>query len=159
MKLGASRGGLEFSSYVARLPDFHRQLLKSPSQPLKPIKGWDGLHAVYVFLEEENVCHVGRTRNLLRRLRGHLANSHNSATFAFSQAKRVLGYQATYRKGEGRADLFKNPEFIVEFERQRTRIKKMQFKFLEIKDPVEQYLLELYLALEFNTSLDEFRTS
>jgi hypothetical protein len=31
-------------------------------------------------------------------------------------------------------------------------------RFLEVEDPIDQYLLELYVALELNTSLSEFDT-
>ena len=35
----------------------------------------------------------------------------------------------------------------------------MTLRFVEVSDPIDQYLFELYAALELGTSLDEFSTS
>ena len=43
-----------------------------------------------------------------------------------------------------------------EFEKQRERLRKFGIKYLIVEDPIDQYLLELYTALEYKTSLTEF---
>lgn len=127
--------------------------------PLKPHSGWQGLKAVYALFDGDKACHVGRTRNLERRMRGHLANSHYSASFAFAQTRIALGVTATYRAGEGRATLLERTDFRDEFNRQRDRIRGMQLRFVQITDPIEQRLFELYAAMELGTPLTEFETS
>ncbi len=46
--------------------------------------------------------------------------------------------------------------FRNEFNKQRERLRKFGIKFLVVEDPIDQYLLELYAALEYKTSLTEF---
>jgi len=49
-----------------------------------------------------------------------------------------------------------DPLFRDEFDKQRDRLSKFGIKFLVVEDPIDQYLLELYAALEYKTSLTEF---
>ena len=152
-------GALRFDDYISTLPALHSELMAAPLVALKVHRDWNGLKAIYVFYEDGAPCHVGRTRNLAQRVRGHLANSHYSASFAFARARRKLEMKASYRKGEGRAALMEDPDFREEFERQRTLIGAMELRFIKVEDAVTQYLLELYSALQLGTSLDEFETS
>ncbi len=149
----------EFFTRTEKMPLLFSQLKDAPLYCMKPRNSWKKLHAIYTFYEGEVCRHVGRTRNLQQRVRGHLANSHYSASFAFGQTKKILGIKASYRKGEGRADLFKQANFSEEFKRQRDRLEGMKLQFLEVTDPIDQYLLELYAAMELETSLLEFETS
>ncbi len=48
--------------------------------------------------------------------------------------------------------------FLTEFTRQIELVKLMQVKFLHVEDPIDQYLLELYAAMEYGTSMSEFDT-
>jgi hypothetical protein len=50
------------------------------------------------------------------------------------------------------------PDFRPAFLRQVQAIRQMSYHFLPVSDPVEQYLLELYTAMELGTSMDEFDT-
>ena len=148
-----------FESHIRRMPALFDQLWACDPVPLNPHAGWRGLKAVYALFEGEKACHVGRTRNLERRIRGHMANSHYSASFAFAQTRIVLGVTASYRAGESRAALLERTDFRAEFDRQRDRIRRMQLRFVQITDPIEQHLFELYAALELGTPLTEFETS
>lgn len=51
-----------------------------------------------------------------------------------------------------------NPVFAEAFRRALTEIQGMSIQYLILEDPIEQYLLELYAALELKTSLSEFDT-
>jgi hypothetical protein len=152
-------GSHRFDEYVSKLPALHAELMAAPLVALKVHRDWNKLKAIYVFYEGGAPCHVGRTRNLAQRVKGHLASSHYSASFAFARARRKLELKPSYRKGEGRAALMENPEFRGEFERQRGMIGAMELRFIKVEDAVMQYLLELYCALQLGTSLDEFETS
>lgn len=48
--------------------------------------------------------------------------------------------------------------FLAEFLRQSHLVKQMQLKYIIVPNPIEQYLLELYAALRYGTSLTEFDT-
>jgi hypothetical protein len=113
---------------------------------------------VYAFFENGQAVHIGRTRNLLRRLRGHGSRSHYSATFVFKETRRVLGRSATYKPAGSRAELMKDTTFLAEFTGQLDRFKEFRIRFLAVSDPVEQYLLELYAHLALGLSLAEFDT-
>jgi hypothetical protein len=129
-------------------------------EPLLPIAGtkFPAKEAIYVFYLEGQAVHVGRTRNLKNRLRGHVSNSHYSASFAFKRARGSTGKMPTYKKGEGRGDLLKDPVFAEAFEKALAQVKGMQVRHLSVEDPIDQYLLELYAAMRLETSLSEFGT-
>lgn len=117
-----------------------------------------GRQGVYAFFYEDKAVYVGRTRNLLNRLRGHVRPNHNSATFAFKQTRLKLKRVATYKREGGRAELVKDAQFGPEFNRQIELVKEMDVHFVEVKNPITQYLLELYAHLEWGLPLDEFDT-
>lgn len=147
----------EYAQRILRPPQLFAQLA---AQPLTPIRGttFPRTSAIYVFYQDGEAVHVGRTRNLRQRLRGHVSNSHYSASFAFKRARKATGISATYRKGEGRADLLKNPIFEAAFAHALAEVQGMSIRYLPVDDPIDQYLLELYAALELGTSLSEFDT-
>jgi hypothetical protein len=124
----------------------------------KGIAAQKGKAGVYVFLEEGVPVHVGRTRNLGGRLRGHITKSHYSASFAFKRTRIEHGKTATYVTKGSRSDLLSDPFFRESFHRQVELVKGMAVLFVEVTDPVQQYLLELYAHLEFGLALDEFDT-
>ena len=52
--------------------------------------------------------------------------------------------------------MMSDSEFRAEFDKQRERLHAFGIKYLVVQDPIDQYLLELYAALEYKTSLSEF---
>jgi hypothetical protein len=93
---------------------------------------------------------------LKKRLRSHLVQDHNSGAYAFKRARHRFGTIATYKIGHGRKDLQTNPEFKLLFKEEIDRLRGLQVKWVVVEDDIDQYLLELYAALEFNLALDEF---
>lgn len=149
-----------FNDALARMPVLYHELMTCPLRPVQPDPAWKALKAVYAFYEQDGKpCHVGRTRNLQARVRGHLADSHYSASLAFRRTRSELALVPTYRQGEGRAALLLRPDFRAEFDRQRAAIRNMTIRFVKVEDPIEQYLFELYAAMQLGTSLSEFETS
>jgi hypothetical protein len=134
------------------------RLSGSPLFSDKGIASQKGKAGVYVFLEDGVPVHVGRTRNLGGRLRGHITKSHFSASFAFKRTRIEHGKKATYVTKGSRSDLLGDPVFKETFHRQVELVKKMDVLFVEVTDPVQKYLLELYAHLEFGLALDEFDT-
>jgi hypothetical protein len=140
------------------IPELFNRLVASEPFTAKGIAAQKGKPGVYVFLEDDVPVHAGRTRNLAGRLRGHISKSHFSASFAFKRTRREQGKVATYVSSGSRSELAKDPIFRQAFYRQIDLIKGMSVRFVEVHDPVQQYLLELYAHLEFGLPLDEFDT-
>ncbi|HAD87363.1 MAG TPA: hypothetical protein DCG48_08380 [Rhodospirillaceae bacterium] len=148
----------EFQSYVEQVPGLYAELMRSAAFMEKGVRDQEKKSGIYVFFEEGKAVHVGRTRNLRQRLRSHHTFSHNAASFAFKRARRELGVVTTYKPEGSRADLMRRDDFATEFRRQIDRVRQMEARFLEIKDPILQYLVELYAHLELRLPLDEFDT-
>ena len=147
-----------YLSHVEKMPALFAELLNAEKFPMKPKSEWKKKCAIYVIWIDGKAAHVGRTRNLQERVRGHTSNSHYSASFAFKQARRGLNKAATYTPENSRKELFRQPEFYAEFARHRVILQNAQVSFLEVTEPVDQYLLELYAAIELGMELDEFDT-
>jgi len=147
-----------FQDDVAAIPELFRRLVDSPPVKFRDTSGMKGHAGIYAFFEGGNPVHVGRTRNFGGRLRGHVTRSHYSASFAFKRTRVQMERRATYKKEGSRAMLMKDPEFFTAFVSQIALIKGMDVRFVEVEDPVRQYLLEIYATIEFELPLDEFDT-
>ena len=147
-----------FAGIIEVVPKLFAALATSEPFLTKGTAEQMGRAGVYAFFVNGRPVHVGRTRNLQIRLRGHITRNHNSATFAFKRARRRLGMTATYKKEGSRAELTGDGIFGPEFTRQIASVKAMEVRFVEVPDPVAQYLLELYAHIEWNIPLDEFET-
>ena len=115
---------------------------------------------IYLFSENDKPLYVGRTNNLKRRLRNHTRPSHNMATFAFLLARHATErLSASYRPSGSRKDLLKNNvPFRKAFDDARERIKRMDVRFVEEKEPVGQALLEIYAAYVSKAKYNDFDT-
>jgi hypothetical protein len=88
MILGASiQMNEHFQTATAAIPELFARLVGSAPFSDKGIAAQKGKSGVYVFLEDGFPVHVGRTRNLGGRLRGHITKSHFSASFAFKRTR------------------------------------------------------------------------
>lgn len=146
-----------FRAQAEQTPSLFAELVSRPETPLSKHE-YPKAPAIYVFYFNGEAVHVGRTKNLRQRLRGHVTNSHYSASFAFKRARKKTGLKASYKKGEGRQALLENPIFAAAFAEALSHVKGMTIRYLQVEDPIAQYLLELYAALELGTSLSEFET-
>jgi hypothetical protein len=147
-----------FKEYTNRVPELFTSLQTSPLIMEKGTLAQKGKSGVYAFFEGSTPVYVGRTRHLQRRLRGHITFSHYTATFAFKTARRNLNAPVTYKPLGSRTSLMEDATFRAELEKQIARTKEMWVRFVEVKDPILQYLLELYACLEWKLPLDEFDT-
>lgn len=148
---------MKWRSHIDRIPELFADLI---AQTELEVAGttFPKSPAIYVFYHLDVPVHVGRSRNLRQRLRGHVTASHYSASFAFKRARTDTGLKASYKKGEGRETLLANPLFAAAFDKALAEVKGMTVRYLVVEDPIDQYLLELYAALELETSLTEFDT-
>ena len=147
-----------FKATVVNVVARFEQLYAAPSLPMRGGPSHAAKPGIYVLFEDDAPVHVGRTRNLRKRLHGHCSESHWHASFAFKRARTDTGMFADYKPGNSRPKLAHDPVFRPAFLSQVARVRTMHYRFLEVTDPVEQYLLELYAAMEFGTSMDEFDT-
>jgi hypothetical protein len=156
MKNPQAKMNSHFAQITEAIPELFAALAASEPFILKRSVSQMRKAGVYAFFEDGRPVHVGRTRNLQERLRGHITKNQNSATFAFKRTRRALGISPTYKKIGSRAQLTNDGTFGPEFTRQIACVKAMEVRFVETPDPVTQYLLELYAHVEWNLPLDEF---
>lgn len=148
----------QFAQAVERVLSMYDDLNSAPLLPMRGGPSHSTSGGIYVLYDNGEPLHVGRTRNLRKRLQGHCSHSHYHASFAFKRAREVTGRKANYKPGNSRLVLSQDTEFRPIFLRQVEVIRGMFYRFLEVGNPIEQYLLELYAAMELCTSMDEFDT-
>ena len=117
---------------------------------------------IYLFSENDRSLYVGRTRKLRQRLRQHSIPSaqHNQAVFAFRLAREETGRLAAAYTGEGRRATLAvdDNEFAAAFRTAKERVRAMQVRYVEEKDPLRQALLEIYVAIVLKTPYNDFNT-
>ena len=117
---------------------------------------------VYLLSEPNEHLYVGRTRNMRRRLRDHgNPSAQRQATLAIKIARDETGHEKpTYQSAGSTADLLANSSaFRVSFDEAKARIRAMQVRYVEERDPVRQALLEIYTAVDLRTSYNSFETT
>ena len=115
--------------------------------------------AIYALSERGRAVYVGRTRNLRDRLSGHMCpgNDRYSATLAFLLAMNdaePLGIDITRKRGEIEDDPKCRPFFLASKE----RVSRMKVQYIEVEDPVEQTILEVFVAESLATRYNSFET-
>ena len=69
-----------------------------------------------------------------------------------------VGHKATYRQGEGRADMIRRQNYSDAFTAAKARIRCMDFRFVEEVDQMRQALLEAYACIALETPYNDFNT-
>jgi predicted GIY-YIG superfamily endonuclease len=139
----------------------YEQLISSQLFKLSDVpKEYSQKSGIYLFSENNKPLYVGRTNNLKKRLCNHIRSSHNTATFAFLLARYATErISASYRPSGSRKDLLKNDTtFRQAFDDARERIRRMDVRFVEEKEPVGQALLEIYAAYVSKAKYNDFDT-
>ena len=117
---------------------------------------------VYLFSEGGHHLYVGRSNKLRVRYGRHCnpGATHRMAAFAFKLAREATGKTtASYKTGaDSRKGLMENPEFSTAFKAAKTRIRQMEFRFVEETDQNAQALLEIYCTLVLNARFNDFNT-
>lgn len=150
-----------FAKAVASLhPSFKRLLAMAPvtcsTLPRDmPTSG------IYLLSEDGRHFYVGRSKDIRGRLGRHSrpGATHRQAAFAFRLAREETGQtQATYRTEGSRSSLMSDPTFKAAFDRAKARIRAMGVQFVEESDPVNQTILEVYVAVVLGTRYNDFDT-
>ncbi len=107
----------------------------------------------YVLLDDAP-AYVGISRGVFKRLRNHvLGDSHNTATLAYRMAAEERPFEGS------RSDAMADPVFRAVFEAKRAYVRSMRVAAVEIENPVELYVFEVFAALELRTKTwNTFRT-
>ncbi|MCY3691666.1 MAG: GIY-YIG nuclease family protein [Chloroflexota bacterium] len=109
---------------------------------------------IYVFYHGDRPFYVGRTDRMRQRLQEHgrPSSGHNSATLAFAMAFRIAKSQGMDSiDASSRGALQDDPEFEKWFDTTKEIVSKMGIRVVEVTDPIEQAVFEVYAALELGT--------
>jgi len=108
----------------------------------------------YVFIENTHPLYVGISRGVIGRLYQHLtANNHFSGSLAYFIAK------CQYDPGGTREHNMTDAGFRTLFEDSQIRLEQCSIATVEIGNPVELHLFEVYAAMELQTGeFNTFRT-
>lgn len=155
------------------LPGFMRELeraMQSPHQAvgfaasglgvrsiLRKLDRAEDFSGLYVFIEKSKPIYVGISRGVVARVRQHLTGrTHFDATLAF----RMAGLTAPRIEGpRQRKLLMKNQIFLEHFEKAKKHLSSLAVAFVEIRNPVELYVFEVYAAMALDTATwNTFRT-
>ncbi|WP_297341007.1 hypothetical protein [Pseudophaeobacter sp.] len=151
----------KFATTIESLhPSFERLLEMPPCSAGQLPRGMPA-SGVYLFSDGEQHLYVGRSRNMRRRYGLHTRPSadHNQASFAFLLAREATGMQtASYKQKGGRKELAEDPDFFEAFTHAKSRIRNMNYRFVEETDGTRQALLEIYCSVALETPYNDFRT-
>jgi predicted GIY-YIG superfamily endonuclease len=118
--------------------------------------------AIYLFSESGKNLYVGRTRNMKKRFAQHSnpGSQHNQAVFAFRLAREATGKLVASYSGEGRRAALATEDavFSAAFTAAKMRVRAMEVRYVEEKDPLRQALLEIYASIVLATPYNDFNT-
>ena len=112
---------------------------------------------IYVFYEAGKPRYVGRSDRMRTSIleHGRAGSRHNSATFAF-----LLAAEAAHEKGidcnaRTRDELQQADDFRPLYDESKARVRRMAFKVVEVTDPIEQSVFEVYAAWCLKTTREQ----
>ncbi|MDZ4089131.1 MAG: hypothetical protein U1E69_20255 [Tabrizicola sp.] len=151
----------KFAEVVESLhPSFERLMSMEPLRGTPPSRLSTPKSGVYLFSEQGRHLYVGRSNRIAYRYALHcgLSAKHNQASFAWKLMAEEVGHKATYRQGEGRADMIRLQNYADAFTAAKARIRRMDFRFVEEIDQMRQALLEAYACVALETPYNDFNT-
>jgi hypothetical protein len=159
-RIRISESGLRyFGGAIAGMERHLVELLASPVAPRAEHRYIPKAPGVYLFSDRKPV-YVGQTRNLRVRLRNHTGAkaTENQASFAFLISK-VKAETAGIDLNRTRKILEADPDFSDHFRKAKERVAKMNVRWIELDDPIERTLFEMYAALALDTvAFNSFET-
>jgi hypothetical protein len=147
-----------FQNVADKMPILYEALVRSPLRFRSNLVGI-AARGIYVFYENGKPLYVGRSNKLRQRIleHGRKSSDQYSASFAFRLAKEEAERGGVELKGT-RADWEKNERFARLFGEARERVAKMAVRVVEVSDPVEQTMFEVYSALRLGSPYNDFDT-
>ena len=151
----------KFKILIDSLEPVYQRLISMPPEKIKDLTREAQISGVYLMSEGNTHLYVGRSDNVRTRLQQHSRDSstHNSAPFAFKLAREDTGIlRPSYVTNGSRESLEKEPKFKEAFLRAKRRVKSMDVRYVEQRDPLKQYLLEIYIPISLGTKYNVFNT-
>jgi hypothetical protein len=146
----------EFQKRIDKLPILLKQLsaCKPYNRDTIPVIPKQG---IYVFYEDSRAVYVGRTDRMRQRLLEHtrLSGTQYSATFAYRMASKRCSDSRVKIVGT-RAMLVLDDGFEPFFTQAKLEVSKMQIRHVEVVDPIDQSLFELYATEVLKTPFNHF---
>lgn len=150
-----------FKNLVDALDPVFRRLMTMGPVKIQDLPDDVPKAGVYFFSEKGTSLYVGRSNRIKTRLQEHSRDSstHNLAPFAFRIAREETGKsKASYVSNGSRNALEQDPVFNEVFLRAKRRVRAMDVRFVEEKDPLRQCLLEIYVAVATGAKYNDFDT-
>lgn len=145
--LNGAGGRERFWKRTEEMPELLDQLTSSAASPFSKHEQVPDLPGIYLFSEGPNAMYVGNTRKLRTRLRQHTSPKSNeaSASFAYRLTMQAAESQGIELTGT-RKQKAQNPDFAGLFQAQRERVADMDVQFIELEDPIQRTLFEVFVA-------------
>jgi len=139
--------------HARRMGDFARPRI-GPATLLREMHKSEDFCGCYVLIERRKPFYVGISRRVVHRLIQHVrGRSHYDASLAYRIACGTKRHSLTRRKA------MQEKAFKGAFQKAKDRLRRMKVAFVEINDPVELHLFEVYCAMELHTGRwNTFRT-
>lgn len=143
----------QFGAAVTRMPGLLAEPRAAPGHRVADHPHVPNTPGIYLFSDAGRPVYIGQTRKLRVRLRQHTAaqNKHNQASFAFNLAKREATASGV-DVARARSVLEADPAFSVHFDAAKAAVAEMDVQFIELADPIERTLFEVYAALALATA-------
>lgn len=116
---------------------------------------------IYLFSDGDAPLYVGRSNRMRKRYFLHTRDGsrHNQASFAVRLVGEALKLPGpTYTKESSRKVLAGTEDFIREFALAKSRVRSMNYRYVEELDQTKQALLEIYVAVVLGTPYNDFGT-
>jgi len=148
-----------FNKVIAKMQPLLDQMLATASLNRDQLRGIPE-RGIYVFYENEQPIYVGRSNRLRQRLleHGQPSSRHNSATFAFNLATKTATEGGNTLPDATRTEIENNPRFSTLYRQAKGRVAAMKVRVVEVTDPIEQTIFEVYAALALGTAYNDFDT-
>jgi len=147
----------EFDRLVSGLPKL-LETLKAKPLLTRVNLGEIPDRGVYIFYHKGKPIYVGRSNRLKARIQEHgrQSSGHNSAALAFRMTKEILGRKTKIHSFVTRKDLETAPGFSQIFHAQRLVVTNMKVRVIEVSNPIQQALFEMYVHLALETKYNDF---
>jgi len=145
----------DFNNIIAKLRPMLDRLSATAPLSRTELQGVP-MRGVYVFYEDEVPIYVGRSNRLRQRVlvHGRPSSGHNSATFAYNLALTAAAEGEIVLPETTRSKTETFPPFRNLYDQAKDRVAAMKIRVIEITDPIEQTIFEVYAAMSLNTDND-----
>lgn len=148
----------KFQAIVDNLENQLQSLLKRAPVIAEEIPNNTPVGGVYLFSEGITHLYVGRTkRRITQRINNHFSTAPD-CPFAWHLAREATGIAASYTQEGSRKKLLADGAFNAAYQSAKNRIRRMDVRYVHEPEPVNQALLEIYVAFATEAGYNNFDT-